>query len=63
LDTLTLREACVAMLVGRPADIDATNVVYRLREAIAKVTAVTPLNIDTPLDLDIVDDIIIRAGV
>jgi hypothetical protein len=51
------------MLVGRPADIDATNVVYRLREAIAKVTAVTPLNIDTPLDLDIVDDIIIRAGV
>jgi len=62
-DRISLREACVAMLVGRPAEIDATNVIDRLREAIAAVQKVTALNIDFRYDLETIDDIIIRAGV
>ena len=62
-DRISLREACVAMLVGRPAEIDATNVIDRLREAIAAVQEVTSLNIDFQRDRAVVDEIITRAGV
>lgn len=62
-ERLSIREAVVATLVGRPAEIDATNVIDRLREAIAAVQEVTSLNIDFQRDRAVVDEIITRAGV
>ncbi|QGJ92688.1 hypothetical protein QDA04_gp18 [Microbacterium phage Megan] len=62
MDTLTLTEALVAMLVERD-DTDATNAIQRLRIAQERVALVIhgDMHLDMPLDGDEADSIIIHA--
>jgi hypothetical protein len=60
----TLREGILVMLVAQGAyAIDGAAVTFDLQDAIAKVRAITPLDLDTPLDPDFVNDIIIHAHI